>query len=181
MSYVTVGTENSADIRIYCEDHGIGQPVAPIHGYPLNGHSWEWQQRVLLQAGYRVITYNRRGFGQSSQTTAGYDNDYDYDTFAADLNALLEHLDLTGVVKDPYAYFQDFLDNFYTDRLCRHLANQLPGRPVQDRRTGPGGARHRGPDPAVPGHRGPAARADQRRQAGHRRRRPAQHRLDPPG
>lgn len=94
MSYVTVGTENSADIRIYYEDHGSGQPVVLIHGYPLNGHSWERQQRVLLQAGYRVITYDRRGFGQSSQPTAGYD----YDTLAADLNALLEHLDLTGIV-----------------------------------------------------------------------------------
>lgn len=81
MSYVTVGTENSADIRIYYEDHGSGQPVVLIHGYPLNGHSWERQQRVLLQAGYRVITNDRRGFGQSSQPTGGYD----YDTFAADL------------------------------------------------------------------------------------------------
>jgi non-heme chloroperoxidase len=61
MSYVTVGTQNSADIRIYYEDHGSGQPVVLIHGYPLNGHSWERQQRVLLQAGYRVITYDRRG------------------------------------------------------------------------------------------------------------------------
>jgi pimeloyl-ACP methyl ester carboxylesterase len=153
MSYVTAGTENSADIRIYYEDHCSGQPVALIHGYPPNGHSWERQPRVLLQAGYQVITNDRRGFGQSSQPTVGYD--YDHDTFAADLTALLEHLDLTGVVKDRYAYFQVFPDNFYnTDRLCRHLANRLPGRPAQDRRTGPDGARHRGPDPAVPGHRG---------------------------
>ena len=127
MSYVTVGTENSADIRIYYEDHGSGQPVVLIH------------------------------------------------------NALLEHLDLTGLVKGRYNYLQGFLDNFYnTDRLCRHLANRLPGRPAQDRRPGPGGARHRGPDSDLPGHRGPASRADQRRQAGHRRRRAAQHRLDPP-
>jgi hypothetical protein len=132
---------------------------------------------VPLQAGYRVITCDRRGFGQSSQPTPGYD----HDTFAADLNARLEHPGLTGVVNDRYAYLQGFLDNFYnTDRLCRHLANRLRGRPAHDRRTGPGVARHRGPDPAVPGHRGPAVRADQRRQAGHRRRRPAQHRRDPP-
>jgi len=94
MSYVQVGTENGAGINIYYEDHGSGQPVVLIHGYPLDGHSWERQERALLQAGYRVIAYDRRGFGQSSQPTVGYD----YDTFAADLNTLLEHLDLTGVV-----------------------------------------------------------------------------------
>jgi non-heme chloroperoxidase len=94
MPYVTVGTENGHDIEIYYEDHGTGQPVVLIHGYPLDGHSWERQTRVLLAAGYRCIAYDRRGFGHSSQPAAGYD----YDTFAADLNALLEHLDLTGIV-----------------------------------------------------------------------------------
>jgi non-heme chloroperoxidase len=94
MSFVTVGQENSSSIDIYYEDHGIGRPVVLIHGYPLNGHSWEKQERVLLEAGHRVITYDRRGFGQSSQPTVGYD----YDTFAADLKALLEHLDLNDVV-----------------------------------------------------------------------------------
>ncbi len=94
MSKVTVGQENDADIKIYYEDHGSGQPVVLIHGYPLNGHSWEKQERVLLQAGYRVITYDRRGFGRSSQPTVGYD----YDTFTADLNVLIEHLDLREVV-----------------------------------------------------------------------------------
>jgi non-heme chloroperoxidase len=94
MSKVTVGQENSAGIEIYYEDHGTGQPVVLIHGYPLNGHSWEKQERVLLGAGYRVITYDRRGFGASSQPTIGYD----YDTFAADLKTLLDHLDLTNVV-----------------------------------------------------------------------------------
>jgi non-heme chloroperoxidase len=94
MSYLKVGTENGADINVYYEDHGQGQPVVLIHGYPLDGHSWERQHRVLLQAGYRVISYDRRGFGHSSQPTVGYD----YDTFAADLAALLEHLDLTDVL-----------------------------------------------------------------------------------
>ncbi len=94
MAKVTVGQENSDDIEIYYEDHGTGQPVVLIHGYPLNGHSWEKQERVLLQAGYRVITYDRRGFGQSSQPTIGYD----YDTFAADLSTLAEHLDLRDMV-----------------------------------------------------------------------------------
>jgi non-heme chloroperoxidase len=94
MSRVAVGSENDQSIEIYFEDHGAGRPVVLIHGYPLNGHSWERQERVLLQAGYRVITYDRRGFGQSSQPTVGYD----YDTFAADLNALLQHLDLEDIV-----------------------------------------------------------------------------------
>jgi len=94
MPRITVGTENSAPIEIHYEDHGSGQPVVLIHGYPLNGASWEKQERVLLQAGYRVITYDRRGFGKSSQPTVGFD----YNTFAADLNDLLEHLGLTDVV-----------------------------------------------------------------------------------
>jgi non-heme chloroperoxidase len=168
MAYITVGKENAEDVQLYYEDHGTGQPVVLIHGYPLNGRSWERQQRVLLAAGYRVINYDRRGFGLSSQPTIGYD----YDTFAADLNALLAHLALqdvnlvgfsmgTGevtrylgrygsarvrkaallgaippfllktddnpegvdgqvfeglkaaIVKDRYAYFKDFFDNFY--------------------------------------------------------------------
>jgi non-heme chloroperoxidase len=94
MSYVTVGTENSQNINLHFEDHGSGQPVVLIHGYPLDGTSWERQQRALLAGGYRVITYDRRGFGRSSHPTVGYD----YDTFAADLNALLEHLDLRDIV-----------------------------------------------------------------------------------
>jgi non-heme chloroperoxidase len=94
MPRITVGTENSAPIEIHYEDHGSGQPVVMIHGYPLNGASWEKQEQALLHAGYRVLTYDRRGFGKSSQPTVGYD----YDTFAADLDALLVHLDLNDVV-----------------------------------------------------------------------------------
>jgi non-heme chloroperoxidase len=168
MSRIAVGTENSQSIEIHYRDHGSGRPILLIHGYPLDGNSWERQERVLLAAGYRVITYDRRGFGGSSQPTTGYD----YDTFAADLHSLVEHLHLndlvlagfsmgtgevtrylgtygsarvrkaalfgvippfllkTGdnpegvdgqvfegikaaVVKDRYAYFKDFLDNFY--------------------------------------------------------------------
>ncbi|MFF2520714.1 alpha/beta fold hydrolase [Streptomyces liangshanensis] len=93
MPFVNVGQENSGPIDIYYEDHGSGRPVVLIHGYPLNAHSWEKQERVLLAAGYRVITYDRRGFGNSSQPVVGYD----YDTFAADLNALLDHLGLPEV------------------------------------------------------------------------------------
>jgi non-heme chloroperoxidase len=94
MPRLIVGTENSAPIEIHYEDHGSGDPVVLIHGYPLNGNSWERQERELLAHGHRVITYDRRGFGRSSQPTIGYD----YDTFAADLNALIEHLDLTDAV-----------------------------------------------------------------------------------
>jgi non-heme chloroperoxidase len=174
MPYVSVGTENENEIKIHYEDHGSGQPVVMIHGYPLNSDSWERQERVLLAAGYRVIRYDRRGFGNSSRPTIGFD----YDTFAADLNAVIEHVGLddmvlvgfsmgTGevtrylgkygsarvrkavlfgaippfllktndnpegvdgqvfegikaaIVKDRYAYFKDFLDNFYnTDKLA---------------------------------------------------------------
>ncbi len=173
MPRVKVGVENGTDIEIYYEDHGSGHPVVLIHGYPLNGRSWERQQRELLAAGYRAINYDRRGFGLSNQPTTGYD----YDTFAADLNALLDHLALdevdlvgfsmgtgevtrylgkygsgrvrkaallgaippfllktddnpegvdrsvfegikTAIVADRYAYFKDFLDNFYNvDKL----------------------------------------------------------------
>jgi pimeloyl-ACP methyl ester carboxylesterase len=94
MPAVIVGQENNADIEIYYEDHGAGPPVVLIHGYPLSGRAWDKQVPVLLDAGHRVITYDRRGFGQSSQPVIGYD----YDTFAADLNTLLEHLDLRDAV-----------------------------------------------------------------------------------
>ena len=90
MPYVTVGKENSGNIELYYEDHGSGKPVVLIHGYPLSGASWEKQVPVLLNAGYRVITYDRRGFGKSSQPTEGYN----YDTFAQDLHKLITHLKL---------------------------------------------------------------------------------------
>jgi non-heme chloroperoxidase len=174
MPRITVGTENSAPIEIHYEDHGSGRPIVLIHGYPLDGNSWERQEAVLMHNGFRVISYDRRGFGRSSQPTTGYD----YNTFAADLNALLDHLGLddvvlcgfsmgsgevtrylanygsgrvsraalfgaippfllktddnpegvdgsvfegikAAIVKDRYAYFRDFLDNFYnTDVLA---------------------------------------------------------------
>jgi non-heme chloroperoxidase len=94
MPYVTVGTENHAPIELYYEDHGSGQPVVLIHGYPLDGSSWEKQAAVLLEAGKRVITYDRRGFGRSDRPTSGHD----YDTYAADLSALVSALDLQDAV-----------------------------------------------------------------------------------
>ena len=90
MPYVTVGKENSSNIDLHYEDHGSGQPVVLIHGYPLSGASWEKQMSALLNAGHRVITYDRRGFGKSSQPTTGYN----YDTFAEDLHKLIAHLEL---------------------------------------------------------------------------------------
>ncbi|MFE2492750.1 alpha/beta fold hydrolase [Streptomyces scopuliridis] len=116
MPFVTVGQENSGSIDIYYEDHGSGQPVVLIHGYPLDGHSWEKQERVLLEAGHRVITYDRRGFGRSSQPVVGYD----YDTFAADLNALLDHLGLPDVVLAGFS--------MGTGEVTRYLGTYGSGR-----------------------------------------------------
>ncbi|WP_411734012.1 alpha/beta fold hydrolase [Paeniglutamicibacter sp.] len=94
MGFISVGKENSTSIDLYYEDQGAGQPVVLIHGYPLDGQSWERQTRALLEAGYRVITYDRRGFGQSSKVGTGYD----YDTFASDLDTVLETLDLNEAI-----------------------------------------------------------------------------------
>ncbi len=131
MPYVTAGKENSSNIELYYEDHGSGKPVVLIHGYPLSGASWEKQVPVLLHAGYRVITYDRRGFGKSSQPTTGYN----YDTFAEDLHKLIisgvppyllktadnpEGVDASvfagiekAVAADRYAFFTEFFKNFY--------------------------------------------------------------------
>src|SRR5438876_4570325 len=93
MPYINVGKENADNIELFYEDHGSGRPVVLIHGYPLSGASWEKQVPALLHAGYRVITYDRRGFGKSSQPTIGYN----YDTFAEDLRRLITHLELREV------------------------------------------------------------------------------------
>ncbi|MGC5052517.1 alpha/beta fold hydrolase [Micromonospora sp. DT48] len=94
MPFITVGTENSAPIDLYYEDHGSGQPIVLIHGFPFNGATWEKVSGPLLDAGYRVITYDRRGFGNSAQPAFGYD----YDTFAADLDVLMTELDLRDAI-----------------------------------------------------------------------------------
>jgi non-heme chloroperoxidase len=94
MPFIEVGTENNAPIELYYEDHGTGSPVVLIHGYPLSGRAWDRQVPALLDAGRRVITYDRRGFGNSSRPTCGYD----YDTFASDLNLLIERLCLEDAV-----------------------------------------------------------------------------------
>jgi pimeloyl-ACP methyl ester carboxylesterase len=92
MPKLNVGTDKSTPVEVYYQDHGSGKPVVLIHGWPLSGRSWESQVPALVSAGYRVITYDRRGFGWSSQPWNGYD----YDTLAADLDALLQHLDVKG-------------------------------------------------------------------------------------
>jgi non-heme chloroperoxidase len=93
MPYVTVGQENTGNIDLYYEDQGSGKTVVLIHGWPLSGASWEKQTAALLAAGYRVIAYDRRGFGRSSQPSTGYD----YDTFAGDLQKLVTKLDLRDI------------------------------------------------------------------------------------
>ncbi len=94
MAYIRVATENSVDIELSYTDQGSGQPVVLIHGFPLDGESWGKQQAALLDAGHRVVAYDRRGFGDSTKAGSGYD----YDTFAADLHALMEELDLRDAV-----------------------------------------------------------------------------------
>lgn len=119
MAFITVGTENSTDIELYYEDHGAGQPVVLIHGYPLDGSSWEKQTAALLEAGYRVITYDRRGFGKSSKTSDGYD----YDTFAADLNSVLTTLDLHAAVLVGFSMgtgeVARYLSTYGSERVAR--------------------------------------------------------------
>lgn len=118
MAYITVGTDNSADIEIFYTDHGPSeaQPVVLIHGFPLNGESWDLQQRALLGAGYRVISYDRRGFGASTKTASGFD----YDTFAADLHALIEDLDLEEAILVGFS--------MGTGEIARYLSRYGAGR-----------------------------------------------------
>ncbi len=119
MGYVTVGTENSTDIELYYEDHGSGQPVVLIHGYPLDGSSWEKQTAVLLEAGKRVITYDRRGFGKSDRPTSGHD----YDTYAADLSALVSALDLQDAVLVGFSMgsgeVMSYISRYGTQRVAK--------------------------------------------------------------
>ena len=127
MSKLTVGTENSTAIELDYEDHGTGKPVVLIHGWPLSRRSWENQVPALIEAGHRVITYDRRGFGDSSQPWDGYD----YDTFAADLNALLTNLDLREVTLVGFSMgggeVVRYIATFGTDRVAKAvLASAVP-------------------------------------------------------
>ena len=127
MSKLTVGTENETPIELHYEDHGAGRPVVLIHGWPLSGRSWENQVPALVAAGYRVIAYDRRGFGNSSQPWGGYD----YDTFAADLNALLEHLDVREATLVGFSMgggeVVRYLGTYGSDRVAQAvLASAVP-------------------------------------------------------
>jgi non-heme chloroperoxidase len=120
MGFITAGSENlTDDIQLYYEDHGSGQPVVLIHGYPLDGSSWEKQTAALLDAGYRVITYDRRGFGRSAKPTVGYD----YDTFAADLAAVLDSLDVKDAVLVGFSMgtgeVARYLSRYGSDRVAK--------------------------------------------------------------
>ncbi|TPG35277.1 alpha/beta fold hydrolase [Mycolicibacterium hodleri] len=119
MPHVTVGAENSTTIDLYYEDHGAGPIVVLIHGYPLDGLSWERQQRALLAAGYRVIAYDRRGFGRSSHPTIGYD----YDTFAADLDTLLAVIGITDAALIGFSMgtgeVTRYLASYGSDRITK--------------------------------------------------------------
>jgi non-heme chloroperoxidase len=119
MPFVTVGHENSADIRLHYEDHGVGQPVVLVPGYPLDGRSWEKQEAALIGEGYRVITYDRRGFGRSSKPTVGYD----YDTLAHDLGVLLDVLGLSDVVLVGFSMgtgeVARYLGRYGSDRIAK--------------------------------------------------------------
>ena len=131
MPYVTVGEENSAPVTLHYEDRGSGRPVVLIHGFPLSGRSWEKQTTGLLASGYRVVTYDRRGFGQSSQPSFGYD----YDTFAHDLHLLLCQLDLRDIALVGMSMgggeVARYLGTFGSERVSRagpaRLARRLCG------------------------------------------------------
>jgi pimeloyl-ACP methyl ester carboxylesterase len=129
MATLSVDTENGTPVDLYFEDHGPrdGAPVVLIHGWPLSGRSWEAQVPALVDAGHRVVTYDRRGFGGSSQPWEGYD----YDRFAADLDALLQHLDLTGVTLVGFSMgggeVVRYISTYGTDRVAKAvLAAAVP-------------------------------------------------------
>lgn len=127
MAYLNVGTENNAPIQLYYEDQGSGKPVVLIHGWPLSGRSWENQVGALVEAGHRVITYDRRGFGKSSQPWNGYD----YDTLAADLNTLMTELDLRDATLVGFSMgggeVARYIGNHGTERLAKAvLASAVP-------------------------------------------------------
>jgi non-heme chloroperoxidase len=127
MPYVKVGEEKSAPIKLHYEDYGDGAPVVLIHGYPLSLRAWDKQVPVLLDAGHRVISYDRRGFGNSSQPSGGYD----YDTFAADLKALLDELDLHDATLVGHSMgtgeVTRYLGNYGSDRVAKGvLVSPIP-------------------------------------------------------
>jgi pimeloyl-ACP methyl ester carboxylesterase len=88
MPYVTTADQT----QLYYKDWGKGRPVVLVHGWPLSADSWEAQALALAEAGFRVIAYDRRGFGRSSQPWSGYD----YDTLTDDLRSVIKHTKVSG-------------------------------------------------------------------------------------
>lgn len=134
-SYITVGQENSTPIELYYEDHGSGDTVVLSHGWPLSGAAWEKQVAALLDAGHRVITYDRRGFGKSSQPAMGYD----YDTFADDLHALVTTLELRDFALVGHSMgsgeVAGYIGKYGTERVRKAVfVGALPPLPAEDAR-----------------------------------------------
>ena len=119
MPFITVPGQNDSDVELHYEDVGAGKPVVLIHGWPLSSRSWEGQVPALVDAGYRVITYDRRGFGQSSQPWNGYD----YDTLAADLKAIVDTLDLRDITLIGFSMgggeVARYVGTYGTDRVAK--------------------------------------------------------------
>lgn len=119
MPIFKINTSDQNPVEIYYEDHGNGKPIVLIHGWPLSGRSWEAQVPALVEAGYRVITYDRRGFGWSSQPWSGYD----YDTLAADLHGLMTHLDLKNATLVGFSMgggeVARYVATYGTDRVAK--------------------------------------------------------------
>jgi non-heme chloroperoxidase len=127
MPMLKVNTNAHNPVEIYYEDHGSGKSIVLIHGWPLSGRSWEAQVPALIAAGYRVITYDRRGFGWSSQPWAGYD----YDTLAADLHGLMTHLDLKNATLVGFSMgggeVARYVSTYGTERIAKTvLAGAVP-------------------------------------------------------
>ena len=116
MGTIVVGQENSTPVELYYEDHGSGDPVVLLAGWPLDSRSWEPQVHALLAAGHRVVAYDRRGFGQSSRPTEGYD----FDTLAGDLHRMLTELDLREVTLVGFS--------LGTGELARYIGTHGTGR-----------------------------------------------------
>ena len=130
MPLLKVGIEANQPVEIYYEDRGSGKPVVLIHGWPLSGRSWEAQVPALIAAGYRVVTYDRRGFGWSSQPSG-----YDYDTFASYLHGLMTQLDLKDATLVGFSMgggeVARYISTYGTERVGKAVfAGAAPALPV---------------------------------------------------
>ncbi len=120
MSYLnTSSSENGEPIQLFFEQYGEGQPVILIHGWPLSHQMWEYQTQIIVDAGYQVVAYDRRGFGKSSKPYYGYD----YDTLAKDLNDLINALDLKDVILTGFSMgggeVARYIGTYGTDKVAK--------------------------------------------------------------